>query len=118
MKKMAIFFPGVGYGFTHPLLYYADLVLEAKGFDRFYMRYQDIFFHEELSFEEKAVNVRKFVTKQAEGIDFASYDEIVFVSKSIGSTEAGVLAHELGINITQIFLTPVETAVPYCNSDS
>lgn len=118
MKKLAILFPGVGYGFAHPLLYYADLVLEAKGFERLYMRYQDIFFDEKLSFEEKAAGVRNFVMEQAKGIDFASYDEIVFVSKSIGSTEAGALAHELEMDVTQIFLTPVEAALPYCNSDS
>ena len=118
MKKLAILFPGVGYGFAHPLLYYADLALEAKGFERLYMRYQDIFFEKELSFEEKAAEVRKFVMEQAKGIDFSSYDEKVFVSKSIGSTEAGVLAHELSMEVTQIFLTPVEAALPYCNSDS
>ncbi len=118
MKKLAILFPGVGYGFAHPLLYYADLVLEAKGFERIYMKYQDIFFDEEIAFEEKTVEVRKFVTEQAKGIDFGSCDEIVFVSKSIGSTEAGVLARELGINATQFFLTPVEAALSYCNSDS
>ena len=118
MKKLAILFPGVGYGFAHPLLYYADLALEAKGFERLNMRYQDIFFEEELSFEEKAAKVRNFVMEQAKEIDFASCDEIVFVSKSIGSTEAGVLAHELGMDVTQIFLTPVEAALPYCNGDS
>ena len=51
-------------------------------------------------------------------IDFASYDEIVFLSKSIGSVEAGVLAEKLGINVIQIFITPVEEAVCYCNADS
>ena len=39
MKKLVVIFPGVGYGFKHPLLYYADLLYEAKGYERKYMRY-------------------------------------------------------------------------------
>ncbi len=118
MKKLIIVFPGVGYGFDHPLLYYADLVFEAKGFERIYMRYQDIFFDTELSFEDKAIKVREYVSEQAKLIDFCAYDEIVFLSKSVGSVEAGILAERLGIKVTQIFITPIEGAIPYCNSDS
>lgn len=118
MKKLIILFPGVGYGFDHPLLYYADFVYEAKGFERIYMRYQDIFFDTELFFEEKATKVREYVLEQAEHIDFSAYDEIVFLSKSVGSVEAGALAEKLGIKVNQIFITPIEGAVPYCNSDS
>ena len=51
-------------------------------------------------------------------IDFTNYDEIVFLSKSIGSVEAGVLAESLDFKVKQIFLTPVEKAIPYCKADS
>ena len=118
MKKLVILFPGVGYGFDHPLLYYADFIFEAKGFERIYMRYQDIFFDAEFSFEDKAAKVRVYVSEQAKLIDFCAYDEIVFLSKSVGSVEAGILAEKIGMKVTQIFITPIEGAISYCNGDS
>lgn len=118
MKKLLIMFPGVGYGFNHPLLYYADSVFEEKGYEQKYMKYQEIFLDRELTFEEKADKVREYVEEQANQIDFSMYEEIIFLSKSVGSLEAGALAEKLGIKIKQIFLTPIEKAIPYCKDES
>ena len=118
MKKLVVMFPGVGYGFDHPLLYYSDLLFKSKGYECFYMRYQDIFFDAKLTFDEKAEKVREFVFEEANKIDFTNYDEIVFISKSIGSVEAGILSERLDLQVKQIFLTPVEKAVPYCKTNS
>ena len=118
MKKLVIIFPGVGYGFKHPLLYYADLLYEDKGYERKYMSYQDICLDTKLTLEEKMVKVREFVFAQAEGIDFKEYEEVVFLSKSIGTVEAGVLAEKVGIKVTQIFLTPIERAISYIKAGS
>ena len=49
-------------------------------------------------------------------IDFSIYKEIVFISKSIGCVEAGILAERLNLDVKQVFLTPVEEAVSYCNA--
>lgn len=118
MKKLVVMFPGVGYGFNHPLLYYSDLLFKSKGYECFYMRYQDIFFDAKITFDEKAVKVREYVFEEANKIDFTNYDEIVFLSKSIGSVETGVLSERLDLQVKQIFLTPVEKAIPYCKADS
>lgn len=118
LKKLLIMFPGVGYGFNHPLLYYADSVFEEKGYERKYMKYQEIFLDRELTFEEKADKVREYVEEQANQIDFSMYEEIIFLSKSVGSLEAGALAEKLGIKIKQIFLTPIEQAISYCKDGS
>ncbi|MBQ2980962.1 MAG: hypothetical protein IJD58_02430 [Lachnospiraceae bacterium] len=118
MKKLVVFFPGVGYGFKHPLFYYADLLYETKGYERKYMSYQDICMDKKLTLEEKKVKVREYVFKQARGIDFKEYEEVVFLSKSIGTAEAGALAEKVGIKVTQIFLTPIESAIPYIKGAS
>lgn len=118
MKKLVVIFPGVGYGFKHPLLYYADLLYEEKGYERKYMSYQDICMDEKLTLEEKMAKVREFVFEQAKGIDFNEYEEVVFLSKSIGTAEAGALAEKFGIKVTQIFLTPIERAIPYIKAGS
>lgn len=118
MKKLVVIFPGVGYGFTHPLLYYADLLYEAKGYERIYMSYQDICRDPNLTLEKKKAKVREYVFEQANGIDFKEYEEVIFLSKSIGTAEAGALAEKMGIKVTQIFLTPIERAIPYIQADS
>lgn len=118
MKKLIILFPGAGYGLDCPLLYYADFVYETKGFDTIRIDYQNILSNTELSLENKLTKVREYVWEQVKDVNFTSYDEIVFLSKSIGSVEAGIFAEKLGIKVVQIFITPIEEAIPYCNMDS
>lgn len=118
MKKLVIIFPGAGYGLNSPLLYYADFIYETKGFDRIHMNYQSILSNTELSIENKLTKVREYVWEQVKDVNFAVYDEIVFLSKSIGSVEAGILAERLGIKVIQVFITPIEEAISYCDMDS
>lgn len=118
MKKLVVIFPGAGYGFTHPLLYYADLLYQAKGYERKYMSYQNICRDTKLTFEEKKTKVREYVFEQAKWINFKEYQEVIFLSKSIGTEEAGVLAEKMEIKVTQIFLTPIERTIPYIQDGS
>lgn len=118
MKKLIIFFPGAGYGMDCPLLYYADFIYEINGFDRIHLNYQSILSNTELSLEDKLNELRRYILEQVKNVDFNLYDEIVFLSKSIGSIEAGILAKKLDLKVVQIFITPVEDAISYCNRDS
>ena len=118
MKKLIVIFPGAGYGLDSPLLYYADFLYETKGYERIHMDYQTILSNRELSIENKIAMVREYVYEQVKDIDFTLYDEIVFLSKSIGAVEAGILAQKLDINAIQIFITPIEEAISYCEKDS
>ena len=118
MKKLLIIFPGIGYGLDSPLLYYADFVYGTKGFDRIHMNYQSIFSNRDLSLENKLQKVREYILEQVKAINFDLYDEVVFLSKSIGSVEAGILAERLNLEVTEIFITPIEEAISYCNTNS
>lgn len=113
VKKLIIMFPGVGYTMDFPLLYYASFLYEAKGYEQIHMKYNSIFFEPDLTREEKSLRVRDYVWEKAKDIDFSVYDEVVFLSKSFGTAEAGELAEKLGINPVQIYLTPVPRALPY-----
>jgi len=113
MRKLVIMFPGVGYTMDCPLLYYASFLYEAKGYEQIHMKYNSIFFEPDLTREEKSARVRGYVWEKAKDIDFSAYDEVVFLSKSFGTAEAGILAEKLGINPVQIYLTPVPRALPY-----
>lgn len=113
MKKLAVMFPGVGYNMDCPLLYYASFLYEAKGYEQIHMKYNSIFFEPDLSREEKSLRVRAYVWEKVKEIDFSVYGEVVFLSKSVGTIEAGFLAEKLGIDVVQIYLTPVPDAFQY-----
>ncbi len=113
MKKLAIIFPGVGYTMDCPLLYYASFLYEAKGYEQIHMKYNSILLNPDLTREEKTLQARDYVWEKAKDIDFAAYDEVVFLSKSFGTAEAGYLAEKLEINPVQIYLTPMPRALPY-----
>lgn len=118
MKKLIVIFPGAGYGLDSPLLYYADFLYETNGYERIHMDYQNILSNRELSLENKIAMIREYVYEQVKDIDFTAYDEVVFLSKSIGSVEAGILAEKVGVNVIQIFITPIEEAISYCKTNS
>lgn len=123
MKKLVVLFPGAGYGLDCPLLYYADFLYETNGYERLHLDYQHILLNAELTLEEKPKQLRSYIWEQLEPIDFASYDEVVFISKSIGTTEAGRVAEfcqlfgSLKTEPVQIFLTPVAETLPYCKEN-
>lgn len=113
MKKLVIMFPGVGYTMDCPLLYYASFLYEAKGYEQIHMKYNHILFEPDLTKEEKTLKAREYIGEKVKDIDFSAYDEVVFLSKSFGTAEAGILAEKLGIKPKQIFLTPLPRALPY-----
>lgn len=113
MKKLVVMFPGVGYNMDCPLLYYASFLYEAKGYEQIHMKYNSILLEPDLTREEKKLKARDFVWEKIKDIDFSLYAEVVFLSKSFGTAEAGILAERLGITPVQIYLTPVPRALPY-----
>lgn len=117
MKKLVVFFPGMGYGMDSPLLYYADFLYETNGYERKVMDYQSIVLNLKLSVEDKKKMIRESVINQAKDIEFDTYEEIVFISKSIGTVEAGWLAKQLSVKVTQIFMTPMSDTISYFGAD-
>lgn len=118
MKKLVVIFPGAGYGLDCPLLYYADFLFETYGYERVHMKYQDILSCKDIVLEDKIKTLREYTWNQVKDIDFNIYQDVIFLSKSIGAIEAGVLSEKLGISVKHIFLTPVEEAILYLKTDS
>ncbi len=111
-NKLAVIFPGMGYHSDKPLLYYAKKFAREHGYEvvdikyDFQVRAKDIMADKETKNEVFYHAVRE-AEKQLEDVDFTSYDSVMFIGKSIGTTVAAYIdkAHE--INATHIVFTPV-----------
>ena len=112
MSKLAICFPGIGYHCDKPLLYYSRSLARELG----YKEYKNI------SYRYEGKNIRgnqakmreayEILFQQAEeelkDIDWSAYDEILFVSKSIGTVIAASYAKKYGLTgVKQVLYTPL-----------
>lgn len=114
-NKLAIFFPGIGYHCDKPLLYYSRKLADEAG-------YKSILTLEySLSGSNITGNIRgdkekmqqafsylyEQTAKQLSSINWQDYDEIVFISKSIGTVIASAFAQHEKIFCRQILYTPL-----------
>jgi hypothetical protein len=106
-KNLIILFPGAGYSVANPLLYYAGFKYYVKGYESIKINYGDCL-KQDRPFDENIEAIKKFVLEQVNEVDFSIYDDILFVSKSLGTVISGWLAEVLAINIRHIYLTPIE----------
>ncbi len=115
MKKLAVVFPGIGYTIDKPLLYYGRKILKEAGYDIKLLNYTGL----------GSVNIKGDADKMKEAFDLIfskteeyledtawdEYDEILFLSKSIGTITASAYAEKYGLNdknIRNVFYTPLE----------
>ena len=92
MKKIAVIFPGIGYTAQKPLLYYTASAAQDEGYQLLKLDYgEDIHTFRGRKEEELKPLIEKAqvrVKKQLEVIDWGQYEQILFLSKSIGTVIA------------------------------
>lgn len=112
MSKIVVCFPGIGYHCDKPLLYYSRNLAHELG-------YQD---SRNVSYTYKAGNIRgneekmkeayEVLFSQAEAeltdIVWSSYDDVLFISKSIGTVIAASYAEKYALkHVRHILYTPL-----------
>jgi len=113
MNKLAVIFPGIGYHTDKPLLYYSRMMAREAGFDiaevpykGFPKRIRGDAAKTKLAFEV-GLNQAEEILRD---IDYSECDQILFLSKSIGTAIAAAYAVRRGLDIYHIMYTPlVET---------
>jgi len=109
--KIAVFFPGIGYHVDKPLLYYAKKLAKAAGYETLDVPYggfpKDVKGSPEKMKEAfaSALAQSKDILKS---VEWAHYEDILFVSKSIGTAVAAAFADQGHIQTRNVFFTPVE----------
>ena len=115
MKRLAVFFPGVGYTPDKPLLYHSRRIAEALGFDVLTLTFSG--FPKKIKGDEKKMR-KSFdlalsqAREQLKEAKLPAYDEIVFLGKSIGAVAAAALAAEFCC-ARLVLYTPLEPAFSF-----
>ena len=110
MNKIAVIFPGMGYGKDKPLLYYAARQAKELGYEIRYVDYDDMPPMKGSSIEEKTEWTEaayRSVIQQLADIDWAGRD-IVFIAKSVGTIIASKYASDHDLRPLMLLLTPLD----------
>lgn len=107
--KIAVFFPGIGYTFDKPLLYYSRAIATERNFDKLVcISYSSDVKLDKTNVELVASILYQQAEKQLEMIDWDKCEEVIFFSKSIGTVISCEYARRHKISPVQILLTPLE----------
>ncbi|GJM78963.1 hypothetical protein HMSSN139_14590 [Paenibacillus sp. HMSSN-139] len=105
--------PRENYSCEKPTLHYAGLAARECGYDILALEYGYQAARTELEYREipKIIEDSERAVRQLIG----SYEEIVFISKSLGTVVAGEVHRKLGAgaNVRHIYLTPIPDTLPY-----
>lgn len=111
MSKLAVLFPGIGYTCHKPLLYYSRKVLMEQDYEVIQIEYQNLPGNVKGNIEKmkQAYEMAYEQTeKQLVNIEWNSYEDVVFVSKSIGTVVAAKYTTEHIASARNFYMTPVE----------
>lgn len=104
---LVVLFPGMRYSAECPLLYFAGIKYKELGYEKLEISGYGVTDNNS-THKEYAEKATQAVWEQLEGIDFSAYEEVVFVSKSIGTVLALWAEDFLHIpRVTHVLLTPI-----------
>ena len=100
MKKLAVLFPGIGYHVDKPLLYYGAKLAKQYDFEIVEVKYGE--FPENIQGSKEKIQEAVwrgiiFAENSLKEVRFEKYDEVVFISKSIGTAIAVEFAKKYAI---------------------
>ena len=109
-KKIAVLFPGIGYTCDKPLLYYAGKIAVSKGYELVKVEYGN-FPSGIKGNKEKMEKAFQCGLEQTEDIlkdiCWEEYEDILFVSKSIGTVISSAFARQHQLPVKNILFTPL-----------
>lgn len=113
MRKLAVFFPGIGYTVDKPLLHYSRRLAAALGYEIKPVNYSGFPAHV-LGDSDRMTECYRIALRQAQAqlaeVDWNAYEDILFIGKSVGTSIAAWIASKNAARsrIRQILFTPLE----------
>ena len=113
MKKLAVFFPGIGYTVDKPLLYYGGKLALAHGYELRPLPYGGFppkVLGDEARMAESFALARRQASDMLADLNLCAYGDVVFFGKSIGTVVAAEYAasSEARDRIRFVLYTPLE----------
>ena len=114
--KLQVIFPGIGYHYDKPLLYYGRDIAFRAGFEEVININYSAPLQNIRGDREKMEKTFESMYQQAEenlkDVNWDSYSEVLFISKSIGTVIAASYAKNHGLsNVRHILYTPLKDTV-------
>ena len=110
-SKLAVLFPGIGYTCDKPLIYYSARAARERGYEVLPVPYGH-FPPNVKGDPEKMRECFSLALEQTEDIlkdtDWSGREDILFLSKSIGTAAALAFAQKKGLSVRHILFTPLE----------
>lgn len=122
MRKIAVIFPGVGYTKDRPLLYYAGKQAQKSGYELVHVDFSGIEWSKEKLKDHdflRQVTQRclKITEAALEKFGDMSKDDILFISKSIGTVVATAYAKKKSVKAKQFCFSPLEMIEEYAEEN-
>jgi len=123
MKKIAVFFPGIGYTIDKPLIYYSRRLASALGYETRplpYSGFPDKVKGDRSKMEESFEIALSQSKSMLADLDFHGYGEIMFIGKSVGTVVAAAIAsqNKAPERIRSVFYTPLEDTFSFPLGDA
>jgi len=102
--KIAVLFPGIGYHCDKPLLYYSGKLCTQYQYETVRLTYTNLSCSIPEAFEQAYAQTESSLAK----INWSEYEEVLFLSKSIGTAIAAAYAQNHSIVCRNIYYTPLK----------
>lgn len=111
-KKIVVLFPGVGYHNDKPLLYYSKKIAKNYDYEIVETSYEimdaaTLIKSDQEKMQEAFEAAFNQIDKQLKGINFADYERVIFVGKSIGTAIMARYAMTYDLDPDMIIFTPI-----------
>lgn len=108
--NIAVAFPGIGYHVDKPLLNYSKRIAREQGYDIVDVPYGNFPSNVKGSREKMEAAFYSALDQTEEilkDIDFSKYDDILFLSKSVGTGVAAAYAGKHDLQTRNVYYTPI-----------
>lgn len=115
-RRLAVFFPGRRHSVDRALLYYPEKLCKSLGYETVLLHYDRPRdgSGEELQPGKSVEAAWEVVRETLRGASLEGYQEILFVSKSMGTVLAGMAQRDFQLrNVRHCFFTPLPQTVEY-----
>lgn len=118
--KLAVVFPGIGYHIDKPLLYYSRKIAKENGYEIVDVQYKGFESGIRGNKDKMRAAFETAITQAEEilkDVDFASYEKVLFIAKSVGTAVAGAYAIKHNLETKNIYFTPVDASFKYMDNE-